>query len=131
MSPDFAKYINNLPIITYLLTSGMLVIGRLVENSAESVEVKSLCSIETFYEDDSIRQVILPIMPANIDQSSTISRNHIVIETPASILLKKSYCDSLLQTKIQTVELSTTQQTTDSIYKLKGTFNQNNNRMIE
>lgn len=136
MSPELAAYIDGLPIKTYLLTSDTLVIGRVVENRVESVEVKSLCSIETFYGDDerTMTQVILPIIPANFDQSSTISRSHIVIETPASLLLKKSYCDALLQAKVQTVELTTAQQQTNNepkIYKPKGTSNQYKDRWIE
>jgi hypothetical protein len=104
MSPELAEYINKLPISTYLLASDTLVIGRVVENRVESVEVKSLCVIDTFWNDDdtSVRQVIVPMLPSSYDQSSIISRGHILVETPASILLKKQYCDTLLQAKVQT-----------------------------
>ena len=104
MSPDLAEYINALPIKTFLLSSDMLVIGRVVENRVESIEVKSLCVIDTLYAEDNstMRQVILPMVPANFDQSSTIARRHVVVETPASLLLKKSYCDALLAAKVQT-----------------------------
>lgn len=123
MSPDLLEYINKLPIKTFLLASDTLVIGRVVDNRVEAVEVKSLCIIDSFWNDDdtSVRQVIVPMLPSSYDQSSIISRGHILVETPASILLKKQYCDTLLQAKVQIEQgnsnpvIETTQQ--------KGYFN--------
>lgn len=128
MSTDLIEYINALPIKTYLLSSDTLVIGRVLENRVESIELQSLCSIETFYEEDSMRQIILPLVPGGFDQRSTISRSHIVIESPASILLKKSYCDALLHAKIQTqigIDNGSAQSTSSNLETFKNQKNSN------
>lgn len=101
MSPDLKTYIDALPIHTFVLTGDLFVIGRLVESHDGAVQVNALCSIETLYGENIIQQKMVPLVPLSIDQTTTIYRSHIVLQTPASFPLKKSYCDVLLRTKVQ------------------------------
>lgn len=126
MSPDLQKYIEDLPVHTFLLTGDLLVIGRLVESHTGAVQVNALCSIETYSDETSMSQMIVPLVPINLEQTSTIYRQHIVLQTPAGFALKKSYCDTLLKTKVNgalsqpglnsssSMSLETTDQNPDS-----------------
>jgi hypothetical protein len=100
MSTDLQKYIESLPIFTFLLAGDLLVIGRLVESQVGCVMVNALCSIETYSDEEAFRQMIVPAVPLSLEETSIIYRSHIVVQTPASTALKKSYCDTLLRIKV-------------------------------
>lgn len=120
MSSDLTKYIESLPIHTFLLTSDLLVIGRIVESQVACVMINAICTIETFSDTTSMSQVIIPLMPINLEETTTIFRQHIVMQTPAGFALKKSYCDTLLKTKVQAA-LSNSQFDSSSSMSLETT----------
>jgi hypothetical protein len=120
MSTDLQKYIETLPVHTFLLSEGSLMIGRLMESHPGAVLVNALCSIETMTDETQMTQIIMPLMPLNIEETSTIFRQHLVLQTPANFALKKCYCDTLLKIKVNKVisqpqSNSSSLETTDQI----------------
>lgn len=123
MSKDLATYINSLPIFTFLLPGGVIVIGRLIESHTGAVSVSAVCSIETYVKDNSINQTLMPLIPLSLEQISVIYRSQIILQTPASFALKKLYCDALLRSKVNqlsglnsssSMSLETTDQNSNS-----------------
>lgn len=107
MSSDLLNYIDKLNIQTYLLSNGQMVIGKLVHAHEPSVEVMSICNVESFIdENDRPDYMIAPLVPHGLEQISIISRAQIVLETPAPIRLKKEYCDLLLSLKVNQVSVN-------------------------
>ena len=104
MTAELIDYINKLNIYVYVLSDGSTVIGKLVEVHESSIEVIGLCSMESIIYDDSIEQLLLPIIPQSLEQTSIIALGHVMIQSPASLVLKKSYCDSLLKFKINKIK---------------------------
>jgi len=100
MSSDLTKYIENLPIHTFLLTGDLLVIGRIVESQIGAVQLSAACSVETHSDENSFQQILYPLVAYSLEQITTIYRQHIILQTPAGFALKKCYCDTLLRIKL-------------------------------
>ena len=117
MSPQLKEYIDSLPISTFLLANDRQLIGRKIAEEPHAIYINALCSIETIFEEDnSVRQFMMPLIPHSLEETSALFRSHVVVECPASLPLKKSYCDTLLQTKVNSLnslsslDLDTTNQ---------------------
>lgn len=125
MSPDLKKYIESLPISTFLLTTDRQVIGRKIAEDLHNIYINALCSLELEqFDDDSYRHVIIPLVPHSLEETSTLFRSQVVLSCPAGLPLKKSYCDTLLQTKINNLNSlsSLDLDTTDHNYKPQKPF---------
>ncbi len=117
MSPQLIKYIESLPISVFLLSSDRQVIGRKVGEDLLFYYINALCSLETdFNDDNTFRQFMIPLVPHSLSETSSLSRSHVMCESPASLLLKKSYCQTLLAAKVKglnsssSIDLDTTDQ---------------------
>jgi hypothetical protein len=109
MTNDLSQYIEKLPIYAYFLPGDRTIIGKRIDRTDTHVELKSVLSLETVYDDDGrMQQMIMPFIAHNLSETSVLNMNHIILETEASPILKKYYCDSLL--KIQVVQSMTSNQ---------------------
>lgn len=107
MSPSLREYISKLPVFTYDLSNKHIVIGRLLEEQPTAVKINSICSIQLVQTSNkSIQQILIPLIPYNIEEISTIEKDRIIISTPASFELKKLYCDTILKSKVNSLILS-------------------------
>ena len=114
MTAELVDYISKLNIYVYVLSDGSTVLGKLIDVHPSSVELVGLCKMQTVMYDNSIQQLISPVIPASIEEKSIISLSHIMIQSPASLVLKKSYCDTLLKLKINQSISSSEGQSFDS-----------------
>ena len=103
MSPEFLELLNKTPIHTYLLSNDTMIIGKLMASHVTSIEVRAACAIKMTVIENRVQQIFIPLVPQSIEESSIIYRDHVVLETPASLLLKKTYTDSLLAMKVNQV----------------------------
>jgi len=116
MTNDLSKYIENLPIYAYFLPGDRTIIGKRIDRTDTHVELKSVLSLETIYDDEGgMQQMIMPFIAHNLSETSVLNMNHIILETEASPILKKHYCDSLLRIQIvQSMSTNQPKQTNDS-----------------
>ncbi len=108
MTNELLDYINKLNIYVYVLSDGSTVLGKLVEVHPSSVEVVGLCKMQpVLCADNTIQQMMIPVIPASLEQTTILALAHIMIQSPASIVLKKAYCDTLLKLKLNKISEST------------------------
>jgi hypothetical protein len=103
MSKDLKEYLNDLKVVTYIMSNDRHFIGKQINEDRDEILIQSLCSIESFFDDEngSYSQMLIPLMPNNFEEVSKINKNHVSVTTNASFALKKAYCETLLKLKIE------------------------------
>ena len=107
MSPELHKYIDSLPIVSYLLSTDRQLVGRKVGEDLMFHYVNAVCSLETeFSEDDQVNQFMIPLVPHSLTETTSLSRSHVICESPVAFKLKKMYCEALLSAKVNSLTSS-------------------------
>lgn len=124
MSKDLIDYITKLNIYVYVLSDGSTYIGKLQDVHESAVELVGVCKMQGFVAEGKLQQMMLPVIPASLDQNTVLAKAHIMLQSPASLTLKKAYCDTLLRLKLPTdIEVPTDQSMNLETLDTNGTAN--------
>ena len=99
MTKDLIEYIEKLVIFVYVLTDGSTIIGKLQEVHENAMELVGVCRMQSIMIDGNLQQLMIPAIPASLDQNTILAKAHVMLQSPASFALKKAYCDTLLRLK--------------------------------
>ena len=103
MTAELINYIDKLNIYVYVLTDGSTIIGKLCEVHESAMELVGVCRLEKMLVNTSLQYLMVPVIPSSLEQTTILAKAHVIMQSSASIVLKKSYCDTLLSLKLNKV----------------------------
>lgn len=105
MSTDLENYIKSLKIKMFHLNNGQVIIGKIVNQTIDTIELKSAFSIEPFMtQHGTIMKRLTPLVPDTLDAKHILNVSHISINSDVSLSLKKTYTDILMALALQKIK---------------------------
>jgi hypothetical protein len=103
MGKEFIEMLHRMNIRVYNLSTGVQIIGQLIEAHESAIELKNVLELLRINIDGDTAIVMVSYIPAGVLETLIVYRSSIVTESSASLILKKGYCDSLLLNKLGTL----------------------------
>ena len=101
LSKEFIEMLSRMNIRVYNLSTGVQIIGQLIEAHESAIELKNVLQLRSINVDGDIVTAMIPYIPFGTSESLIAYRSSITTESTASLILKKRYCDALLINKLE------------------------------